>query len=351
MGSLANKNSNAGRRARLRLPPNGRGRGDRRGRVLREKAETYGAALQQPAKSESGSDDDDERRRRKKHKSTTATINTATRGNHGTITTATKNATADDNEDDYVARSRRRKQELKQNPRVPYLHGPQEDANPIMDFIIKSHKYRNGAAEELQQRARSGGALAAARPDGGTLAQVLLDTKAFNQTEDEKQLDGAHKQLAARGSMLRPILLSQKLSMVEEDALRTSGGDEDATFRGGGSSYGHSCHRIRSSTRRRRATAMCRQRTGTRRARSTGRRPIASRNGYTIAMMQTAAAEAAVAAEAAAAAARRRDAARAAGAARGGRRRAVGAARGDRPRCASGRRRRMMTTEMCTRRQ
>ena len=195
---------------------------------------------QRGEKSESGSDDDDERRRRKKHKKhhrdDKHRDERKSRHHHH----RDEKRDRDDNEDDYVARSRRRKQELKQNPRVPYLHGPQEDANPIMDFIIKSHKYRNGAAEELQQRARSGGALAAARPDGGTLAQVLLDTKAFNQTEDEKQLDGAHKQLAARGSMLRPILLSQKLSMVEEDALRTSGGDEDALLRGGGSSYGHS---------------------------------------------------------------------------------------------------------------
>jgi hypothetical protein len=89
----------------------------------------------------------------------------------------------------------------------------------VIDFVIKSHKYKNHA--ELS-KARAGGALAAARPDGDSLAQVLMDTKAFNQTEDEKQLDGAHKQLASRGHMLRPILLTQKLSMVDEDDERAA---------------------------------------------------------------------------------------------------------------------------------
>jgi ribosomal protein L9 len=37
-------------------------------------------------------------------------------------------------------------------------------------------------------------------------------------TEDAKQLDGAHQQLASHGlGYARPVLLSQKLSMVAED--------------------------------------------------------------------------------------------------------------------------------------
>ena len=80
--------------------------------------------------------------------------------------------------------------------RVPYIHGPQEDANPIIDYIIKAHKYK-------QVKAR-GGALSNARPDGDSLAQVLMDTRAHNTREDERQLDGAHQKLASVGHMHRP---------------------------------------------------------------------------------------------------------------------------------------------------
>ena len=70
---------------------------------------------------------------------------------------------APEDEDDYQARSRRRKEQLKREDpleRVPYIHGPQEDANPIIDYVIKSHKYKNGKPK--------GGA----RPDNDSLAQV-----------------------------------------------------------------------------------------------------------------------------------------------------------------------------------
>ena len=55
-----------------------------------------------------------------------------------------------------------------------------QDANPIIDYIIKSHKHGDKAARKDKKR-----------PDGDTLAQVLMDTRAYNQAEDEKQLDGA----------------------------------------------------------------------------------------------------------------------------------------------------------------
>ena len=93
-----------------------------------------------------------------------------------------------------------------------WQHGPQEDTNPIIDYIIKSHKYKQDDG-----RARSGGALSSARPDSGSLAQVLLDTRAYNQAEDEKQLDGAHRQLASQGVLHRPMLLSTKLSQVDNE--------------------------------------------------------------------------------------------------------------------------------------
>ena len=44
-------------------------------------------------------------------------------------------------EDDYLARSRRRKEQLQREAPVPYIHGPREDENPIIDYIIKTHKY------------------------------------------------------------------------------------------------------------------------------------------------------------------------------------------------------------------
>ena len=113
-------------------------------------------------------------------------------------------------EDDYLERSRRRKEQLKAEARVPYIHGPQEDANPIIDYIIKSHKYKGS-------KARSGPS-GASRADGDSLAQVLMDTRAHNTREDERQLDGAHRQLASRGHMLRPVLLTEKLSMVARDS-------------------------------------------------------------------------------------------------------------------------------------
>lgn len=43
-------------------------------------------------------------------------------------------------EDNYLERSKRRREQLRREERVPYIYGPQEDANPIIDFIIKSHK-------------------------------------------------------------------------------------------------------------------------------------------------------------------------------------------------------------------
>ena len=39
------------------------------------------------------------------------------------------------------------KAQLKAEARVPYIHGPQEDSNPIIDYIIKRHKYRHGAGK------------------------------------------------------------------------------------------------------------------------------------------------------------------------------------------------------------
>jgi hypothetical protein len=44
-------------------------------------------------------------------------------------------------EDDYVMRSRRWREQRRREDRVPHIYGPQEDANPIIDYIIKSHKY------------------------------------------------------------------------------------------------------------------------------------------------------------------------------------------------------------------
>ena len=113
----------------------------------------------------------------------------------------------EDDEDDYVERSRRRKQQLKAEARVPYIHGPQEDANPIIDYIIKSHKY--GTSRER------GGGLSNARPDSNTLAKVLVETRGFNAKEDAAQLEGASRHLAQRGLLTRPVLLSEKLSMVD----------------------------------------------------------------------------------------------------------------------------------------
>ena len=113
----------------------------------------------------------------------------------------------EDDEDDYVERSRRRKQQLKAEARVPYIHGPQEDTNPIIDYIIKSHKY--GTSRER------GGGLSNARPDSDTLAKVLVETRGFNAKEDAAQLEGASRHLAQRGLHTRPVLLSEKLSMVD----------------------------------------------------------------------------------------------------------------------------------------
>ena len=115
----------------------------------------------------------------------------------------------EDDEDDYVERSRRRKQQLKAEARVPYIHGPQEDTNPIIDYIIKSHKY--GTSRER------GGGLSNARPDSDTLAKVLVETRGFNAKEDAAQLEGASRHLAQRGLLTRPVLLSEKLSMVDRD--------------------------------------------------------------------------------------------------------------------------------------
>ena len=74
---------------------------------------------------------------------------------------------------------------------MPYIHGPQEDENPLMDYIIKSHKYQQSDA-----KARTGGALASLRPDGASLAHAgegktraaYLRTVFFKKRRDLMQL-------------------------------------------------------------------------------------------------------------------------------------------------------------------
>lgn len=93
------------------------------------------------------------------------------------------------------------RREERAGERVPYIHGPQEDENPIIDYIIKSHKYKKGKA-----------GLSGKRADGETIAQVIMDTRRFNNVEDQKQLEGAQMHLAARGHMHAPMLMSEKLN-------------------------------------------------------------------------------------------------------------------------------------------
>ncbi|KAL3909911.1 MAG: hypothetical protein SGPRY_009254 [Prymnesium sp.] len=114
-------------------------------------------------------------------------------------------AAPSEDEDNYVERSKRRREQVRREERagerVPYIHGPQEDENPIIDYIIKSHKYKKGKA-----------GLSGKRADGETIAQVIMDTRRFNNVEDQKQLEGAQMHLAARGHMHAPMLMSEKLN-------------------------------------------------------------------------------------------------------------------------------------------
>ena len=50
---------------------------------------------------------------------------------------------------------------------MPYIHGPQEDDNPIIDYIIKSYKYKKGGKKPSR-----GEGTCTARPDGNALAQA-----------------------------------------------------------------------------------------------------------------------------------------------------------------------------------
>ena len=69
---------------------------------------------------------------------------------------------------------------------------------------------------------------------------MILDTRHFNSVEDQRQLDGAHALLIARGHMSRPVLLSEKLStdvqrevdpsLYPPDERGGGDGDEDSAY-------------------------------------------------------------------------------------------------------------------------
>ena len=135
-----------------------------------------------------------------------------------------RNGQHDDDEDNYVERSQRRREQNKDS--VPYLHGPQEDSNPIIDYIIKSHKYghkRDGKAKKVGSDA---------------LSQVIMGTRAYNAAADEAQIDGAWKELARAGhhTQARPVLLSQRLSIVAAQDVEAA--KAAAAVDAGGSSSG-----------------------------------------------------------------------------------------------------------------
>jgi len=118
-------------------------------------------------------------------------------------------------EDDYLARSRRRKEQLQREAPVPYIHGPREDENPIIDYIIKTHKYTRAGRLAKPSTAAGAPLRGVARADHESLASVLVSTQAFNTLEDSRQLSAAHERLAAvtHGAHLAPpVLLTERLN-------------------------------------------------------------------------------------------------------------------------------------------
>ena len=137
-----------------------------------------------------------------------------------------------------MARSARRREELRRDPRVPYIHGPREDANPIIDYVIKSHKYRDDGRGRAAEAAAAAAAAGGARPGGDVLMQLLQETKTYNRVEDERQLAGAADQLSRRGHLTAPVLLSEKLSRdvaierrAEAEAEATAAGEHPELYR------------------------------------------------------------------------------------------------------------------------
>jgi len=149
-------------------------------------------------------------------------------------------------DDNYVMRSRRWREQMRREERVPHIYGPQEDANPIIDYIIKSHKQRNAVSSVPHGSSRA---------DSDALARVLVETKAFNTLEDDRQLAGAHRRLAAAtggAHLAPPVLMSHKLNRdwTAQGAPVASAASHDAPGGSGPSLYSRAGEGVAAGRRR-----------------------------------------------------------------------------------------------------
>lgn len=85
-------------------------------------------------------------------------------------------------EEDYVERSRRFQRDAKD--RVPFIRGPREDDNPIIDYIIKKRKLESSGERVRSQKINT---LA--------LQHAIQDAQIHNRTADERQIEGARANL------------------------------------------------------------------------------------------------------------------------------------------------------------
>lgn len=91
---------------------------------------------------------------------------------------------------------------------VPRLGGPEEDANPIIDYIIKKRK---------RQRSGSGGPSLHGLSAADLVASAVQDARRHNSLADMRQLDGARRRLSALGHDGPVVLMTERLNGRQGD--------------------------------------------------------------------------------------------------------------------------------------
>lgn len=118
-------------------------------------------------------------------------------------------------EDDYVARTKAWREQ--QRDSLPRLKGLDEDANPIINYIIKSRKQKRGHAREDAGRMRPAGSSSV---NAHVLANVIQGARTHNQLADSRQLDGARARLTALGHEDAVVLMTERLNGPSSEAAR-----------------------------------------------------------------------------------------------------------------------------------
>lgn len=91
---------------------------------------------------------------------------------------------------------------------VPRLGGPEEDANPIIDYIIKKRK---------RQRSGSGGPSLQGLSAADLVASAVQDARRHNSLADMRQLDGARRRLSALGHDGPVVLMTERINGRQGD--------------------------------------------------------------------------------------------------------------------------------------